>query len=405
MKRYLIIIFAALFALSCAKEQTSYIDLPSINQRFTFSADGGKTLGTVISNTDFEMTSDSPWCIVTRYEENSTSNFRIDVEENLFAVKRKALITVSAEGCLDRTITVRQNAADPILSADKKVVELGTGAASIPLEITSNVNLSISMPEWISLEEGVEIKMGRDTYTFLVEELDGTFRKGEIILKATDYDDLITTVTVQQLTSDLVIFEDDFSWSSGADLCHSTSGEKRWDSYTGSDRPDWTTTTYTGAGSEVSPTPAAWMRNGYVRMNYAKRPSDLVTPRLTQIIGTANLIVSFKACRYQTSAGPDGYHEIHISCLGAGTVETDTIIVSNCNNLSADEEHWYTSDESLYSFKVTGATAQTQIVFHFGPMRNPSDNMSENMTVIPDGEKNSNCRMGFDEVKIITDVQ
>ena len=138
-------------------------------------------------------------------------------------------------------------------------------------------------------------------------------------------------------------------------------------------------------------------------MNYAKKPSNMVTPKLDKIEGTVNLEVSFRACRYQNSGGADGYHEIHVSCLGAGTVSTETFSIDNCNNTSSDDPHWYTLDESLYSFKVTGATAETQIEFHFGPRRK-AEEYSTNLSDIPAGEANCNSRMGFDDVKITIDL-
>ncbi len=407
MRRYILILFASILAVACSKETGSYIDIPSISEGFEFGYEGGKSLGTILTNADFDLVSDSPWCIVTCYKDNKVSNFRVDVEENLYAVKRVATLTVSAEGCEDRYIKVRQAAAAPILSvgAGQSTFTLNQNSAEILLDITSNVDVKVTLPDWISLAEGVEVEMGKNTYKFFVDALSGNYRVGNIVLESTDDSGMKTVVSVKQVSSEMVYFQDDFSWTAGLGpaLCHASTGEKRWDGCGDVEHPAWTTTVFTGAGSADAPTPAAWTRDGYIRLNYAKKPSNLVTPKLDKIEGTVNLDVSFRACRYRNSGGADGYHEIHVSCIGPGTVNQESFSVDNLNNLNADEPHWYTLDESLYSFKVTGATAETQIEFHFGPRRSAGD-YNTNLSVTPAGEANCNSRMGFDDVKITIDL-
>ena len=409
MRRYILILFASILAVACNKETVSYIDIPSINEGFEFGYEGGKSLGTIITNTDFDVVSDSPWCIVTQYKNNNVGNFRIEVQENLYAVKRIATLTVSAEGCEDRYIKVRQDAASPILSvgAGQSTFTLNQNEAEIILDITSNVNVKVTLPDWIRLGEGVEIEMGKNTYKFYVDAMSENYRVGNIVLESTENSAMKTTISVKQVSANLVYFQDDFSWTSGYGpaLCHSTTGEKRWDdeSLKNVERPDWTTTVFTSAGSADAPTPAAWTRDGYIRLNYAKKPGNLVTPKLDKIDGTVNLEVSFRACRYQNSGGADGYHEIHVACIGPGTATPETISIDNCNNLSAEKPAWNTTDESIYTFKVTGATADTQIEFHFGPRRKAAD-YNTNLSAIPSGEANCNTRMGFDDVKVTIDL-
>ena len=120
------ILFASILAVACSKDSVAYLDVATINQGFEFGFEGGKSLGTILTNTDFKIVSDSPWCKVVRYSDNKVSNFRVDVEENLYAVKRVATLTVTAEGCTDRYIKVRQDAASPILS-------VGAGQSSFTL--------------------------------------------------------------------------------------------------------------------------------------------------------------------------------------------------------------------------------------------------------------------------------
>ena len=57
------------------------------------------------------------------------------------------------------------------------------------------------------------------------------YRVGNIVLESTENSAMKTTISVKQVSANLVYFQDDFSWTSGYGpaLCHSTTGEKRWD--------------------------------------------------------------------------------------------------------------------------------------------------------------------------------
>jgi len=228
------------------------------------------------------------------------------------------------------------------------------------------------------------------------------FEEGKLIVFATDESGKVTMKTialVEEIKVDnSIIFADDFSWAVGPALIHSTTGEKRFDAVEADNKPDWTTTVYTGVGSADAPLPSAWTRDGYLRMNAAKKSSNLVTPKLTNIEGTADLVVTFRACHYRSTASPEGYHEIHVSCFGAGTVDTESFSVNNLSNLSTDDPAWNTLDDSIYTFNVTGATSETQIEFHFGPRRAAEDYNTNLPT--PDGAPNNNTRMGFDDVLV-----
>lgn len=261
-----------------------------------------------------------------------------------------------------------------------------------------------------------ELEMTAEAAGTFTIEAPADFVEGKLIVLAADEAGKMTMKTIKLLEGENpnLIFRDTFAWATGAVLLSNASGEKRWDSYTGTDRPAWTTTVYTGAYDKVAfeaaggadagavesdyLIPALWMRNGCVRMNYAKKPSNLVTPKLSKIEGTKDLTVSFKACAFKNSAGEDGWHEIHVACFGPGEVSQDTFDVTNRNNTSESEPNWYTLGDAEYTFTVTGATSETQIEFHFGPRREAAD---YNTNVGTPATGNENCRMGFDDVVVM----
>ena len=64
------------------------------------------------------------------------------------------------------------------------------------------------------------------------------------------------------------------------------------------------------------------------------------------------------------------------------------------------DDNWQDAPEALASFDITGATNETRVVFHFGPIRPDTDDMKKDISTVPSGEANCNCRMGFDDIKI-----
>lgn len=299
------------------------------------------------------------------------------------------------------SVPIVAKSANLLLNFSENTFRVAPGySESIDFNVTGAEG-EITVEYVISDSWKAEMDMTSETSGTFTVKAPAPFTEGKLVVFATDESGKITmkTIYLQEGEDPSLIFKDDFSWATGPALLHSTSGEKRFDLFVSDQKVPWETTVYTGVGSEEAPTPAAWTRDGYLRMNAAKKPSNLVTPKLTKIEGTVNLEVTFRACQYQSTKEPDGYHEIHISCLGAGRADTETFTINNLNNTSNDEPSWNTLEESVYTFSVTGATADTQIEFHFGPRREASA-YNTNMSEIPEGWNNANCRMGFDDVTI-----
>ncbi len=299
-----------------------------------------------------------------------------------------------------------------------------TAPANLVLNFGENTSLAVIPGESATLEFTVTGAEGAVTVEYMVSEswdaelemiaeaagkftvtAPAAFVVGKLVVFAADESGRVTMKTVALVEgepevdeNDGIIFADDFSWAVGPALLHSTNGEKRFDAVTAENKPAWTTTVYTGVGSPEEPLPAAWTRDGYLRMNAAKKSSNFVTPKLDKIEGTANLVVTFRACHYQSTASPEGYHEIHVACFGPGSVDVESFSIDNLNNTSIEVASWNTLDDSIYTFNVTGATAETQIEFHFGPRR-AAEEYNTNLPT-PEGAPNNNTRMGFDDVVI-----
>ena len=335
-------------------------------------------------------------------------------------------IVVEGGKCIFKSVT--PSATEVVFefqNGDTFTIPVVAASANLLLNFGENANLAVVPGETAELAFTVTGAEGAVTVEYMISDswdavlemtaaATGTFTitapaafvEGKLVVFAADESGKLTMKTVTLVEgypeveeNDGIIFADDFSWATGPALLHSTSGEKRFDAVTADNKPAWTTTVYTGVGTAEEPLPAAWTRAGYLRMNAAKKSSNFVTPKLEKIEGTADLTVTFRACHYQSSASPEGYHEIHVSCIGGGTVDTESFTVNNLNNLSEEEASWNTLDDSIYTFNVTGATADTQIEFHFGPRRGTAEEYNTNLPT-PDGAPNNNTRMGFDDVLV-----
>ena len=381
-------IFPALVAgylfTSCSKDSPA-IEIADVHLHFAFAEIGGTQFATVKCPQDFTAESDALWCETEIYPGGRNNNLRITVSTNTLSETRTATITVAAPEQEPVLITVEQEAAAPVISVGEDNVTISAQKQEFGLGITSNVDFTYDLPSWISLRQDNVPATGTARYWFVAEELTGlTERTGNIVVRAVDESlDLDVTVPVTQTNEEVPVFEDNFDWavSDSYDI-FTSSGEIRMDNWPEEGR-HWTT--------QADGNPGAWTRLGYLKLCYGKKGMDIVTPKLSSIVGTRDIEVSFKACRYISPTGiEDQYHEINVSVLGPGTPDVTHFEVNNRPDTQEHEhgEGWLWTDdpESEYTFTVTGATAETRIVFLAGPKL---------------GTLDANSRMGFDEVKIV----
>ena len=372
---------------SCQKGLPS-IEIADVHLHFEFKEIGGTQFATVKYPYDFTAESDAAWCETEIYQGGRNNNLRITVSTNTSSETRTATITVSAPGQDQVQITVEQEAAAPVISVEEDDVTISAQKQEFGLGITSNVDFTYDLPSWISLRQDNVPAIGTARYYFVAEELTGlTERTGNIVVRAADESlDLDVTVPVTQTNEEVPVFEDNFDWAvSGSYDIFTTKGEIRMDNWP-EEGKKWTT-----RAEEGSKKWGSWTRIGYIRLCYGRVGMDIVTPKLSSIVGTRDITVSFKACRYISATGiEDKYHEINISVIGPGTPDITHFEINNRPDTQKHEhgEGWLWTDdpESEYTFTVTGATAETQIVFLAGPKL---------------GTLDDNSRIGFDEVKIV----
>jgi hypothetical protein len=174
-----------------------------------------------------------------------------------------------------------------------------------------------------------------------------------------------------QVSGDIV-FSEDFNWLNyGSRIFNATTGETRMGSWTATElAKGWTgTIPPAGIGSTYVST---YARPGFVKLGRTNYGADIISPKLEEVQGTKNLVVTFKAVRY--AAGD--HYLLTVGVNGPGTVDVSTFNIMNIaspNNTEAGCEAAWLDPEAVYSFVINGATAETQVWFMGGDFDQRSD--------------------------------
>jgi hypothetical protein len=111
-----------------------------------------------------------------------------------------------------------------------------------------------------------------------------------------------------------------------------------------------------------------YARQGFVKLGKTNYGGDLISPKLSRIIGTQTVRVTFKAAAYVSAGGTViDSRVLRINVLGAGVPSVDMIMIENVPNNQAEDNAGIVNDiwdpARAWSFTITGATADTQIQF------------------------------------------
>ena len=194
------------------------------------------------------------------------------------------------------------------------------------------------------------------------EKNKGTERTAVLTVKAINDPELTKTVAITQLDGSIVL-EEHFDWLTyGSPIFYTTSGEKRMDSWT-SDEMDrgWSSTPNPNSSNQQ----VVYARTGFVKLGKTGYGGDLISPKFLILDEPTNVKVTFKAVPYQTKGGTQDDNILHVGVLGPGTTSVDTYTIGNWPDYDSDPDCtaiWQDSS-SIYTFTITGATAETQLRF------------------------------------------
>lgn len=210
-----------LLIFACKKEtpevallEISDEDLTLLQQPFIHEA-GSRTVALSTSLSIVRASSSADWCNANIVEHNGTS-LRIEVFPNEGFAERTAEITVFGQGVETIVIPIKQWANQPaLIVAENNGIEIVDGELDFTLHITSNVDFTLEIPDWISDAGDNTPYIGSKVYTFVASSITPGSREGEIKVITEDHQDLNVTIPVSQLQNVLYPTLTDFTPASG----------------------------------------------------------------------------------------------------------------------------------------------------------------------------------------------
>ncbi len=352
----------------------------------TFELEGGTTsLPVPVEGTSktYNVKSDGLWMIdvvdggdwvtVDPVEGRGNGSFTVTVNKNRVKEKRMASLIFRANyQRQDDLLKIEQEGNDnpPFFEIEGKPETLeahGNGSVET-YQVQSNTHWKIQVQgsaDWVTIQpaEGD----GNGMFTITVAKNPGyTLRSAKIAFIVDDQQlPQLFEIIQQGKVDETLILNEDFNWLAyGSAVFYTTTGETRIDSWSEEQlAKGWTSTVNTVSGS--GNTPLVYARQGFVKLGKTSYGGDLISPKLSAISGTRDLLVSFKAVPYQTAAGARDGNILKVSVSGPGTVSKSTFTIDSWPDYSADPEctEIWKAAETTRSFTITGATSETRIVF------------------------------------------
>ena len=147
----------------------------------TLATQNSTAIFEISSNTSWNVFSNQNWVQTNVQSGSGTASITLTSQKNPTATARKAIITCTASGVPDRTISVTQEAAIPELSVSPKVVSVGALPSSQKmLNVSSNTSWSaISDQSWLKATPAVGI--GNGNITLVADQNPAVFQRTAIL--------------------------------------------------------------------------------------------------------------------------------------------------------------------------------------------------------------------------------
>ncbi|MFC7526718.1 BACON domain-containing protein [Parapedobacter sp. GCM10030251] len=360
---------------SCKKEneQGTHFALKDNPTAMTVTSEGSSQTFTVQSAGIWkvEPLSDERWLKIAPNEGQGEGTFTVTVGRNTTPEPRQSILTFVVDGKIQNNVLkIEQEARDESGGGDDAYVHLdGLPGLEAPEGGLHGRYVVRSTGEW-----KIEIPEGTDWLS--IEPMEGRFDTGVTVnvdINTTpesrtaglvfylDGEQIPGVFEVIQEGMEVVLYED-FNWLTyGSAIFYTTSGETRID--------NWSTAELARGWGWRNPSadgiPSTYARQGFVKLGKTNYGSDILSPKLSEVQGTQNLRVSFKAVPYETAGGARDGSVLKVGVTGPGTVDVSEFSIDNWPNYTLDPnctEIWK-APETTRSFTITGATAETQIWF------------------------------------------
>lgn len=351
------------------KNNPSAVEAPAsgFTETYTFSASGAWKI---------EALRKENWVKIEPSEGNGDGTFTLTVVRNTTPEARSTALVFSVDGKLQSEVlhitqqsgSTQGEVSDPYLNFDGKPASLEFTEAAITSNhiIRSTGKWKVELEDevdWISIApmEGV----GDVPVTLTINKNTGVDRAVNLRFYLDDVLQPNPFPIRQAGVSVVTILEEDFSWLTyGNTIFNTTDGETRIGLWNANElAKGWTSTINptTGGGNYAS----IYARPGFIKLGRTNYGGDLISPKLSEITGTKNVKVAFKAAVYMTAGGNVDHNLLKVGVKGPGTVSVSDFFISNKPDYVNDPnciEVWK-KPEALQTFVITGATAETQVWF------------------------------------------
>ena len=322
----------------------------------------------------YVVRSNRPWKVVAQTEGDWVRSFpdegdddgifKIIVKENSTFNARIMNFAFVVDGKEQPVLfRVEQEASVPYITVTEaaKGINVPAVGAEVTINVKANVNwnYTISDGSWLTQSQlsATQIKLNASRNF-------GDERQAKITVTSQEYPGLAQEVVLTQSPGNIIL-EEYFSWLAyGSAIFYTTTNETRYDAWTAAEKAKgWTSTVNSAEGSGA--TPLCYARQGFVKLGKTTYGGDLISPKLSAIEGTMNVLVKFKAVPYMTATGTKDDTKLVVSVIGPGTVSTTTFTIDNWPNYTTDPTCTAIWNEAATerSFTITGATSETQIKF------------------------------------------
>lgn len=354
-----------------------------------FSIEGNPTsLSVTNTGIDYDLTkaqkyvirSNRPWKVVPQgdvswvrifpMEGEGDGIIRVSVEANSTFNQRIGNFAFVAGGEEQPTLLrVEQAASVPsiTIAGAEKGLTIARDGGQVKVSVTANVawNYSLSgADDWLTTGE-----VTPNSLAFSAERnTSGAIHTAILTLTATEYPNVTATVSISQTGA---LLYEDFSWLNYGNAIHwETTGETAITKWTADEMSHgWT-----------SRSGWCYARPGFIKLGKTSYGGDVVSPKLSSIVGSRDITVTFKATAYISKGGTKDETILYVGVLGDGTLDGAVDVnyagslvkfvgmsidnYPNSSNMENGEDYdvWAPAIAER-SVTVKGATANTQIVF------------------------------------------
>lgn len=380
-----LLVLALCGIVSCGNDDDAsgetYFELENNETSFEASSSKAQFDITVRSNRSWNIVSRSEnadWVRPFPAEGDQDGIFHFIVSENKTFESRMAQFAMIVNGEeYPVLLNVSQEAATPYITVGdgSGTIKVASDAGQTTITTKANVNWTCavdpSAADWLKVaslsDDGV--------LTLEFAKNNNLERTGVLHCTSAEQPTANKDINVVQAAGSIIL-QEDFSWLTSygqldgvVDPPYTTDRQVRIDKWTDDEKAHGWTSTVVGDGG--GNTPLLYACYGYVKLGKTNYAGDLISPKLSLEEAT-DVTVTFKATGYISAGGAKDDNVLCVSVIGPGTLvcETNPFTISNYPNSKKNEngDDYDPWDASIAerSFKIKGATGETQIKFMAG---------------------------------------